>query len=109
MISALGSQERYEAITGPTFRSEMCARGILRIAFDWPIRFAARVNCSVLLVAAEQDEVAPVRSVHRVGRIVGEKAKVLSLDCGHFDIYVGEWLEKSTVRQACFLQRDLAP
>lgn len=109
MISALGSQERYEAITGPTFRNEMCACGILRIAFNWPVRFAARVNHSALLVAAEQDEVAPVRPVHRAGRIMGEKAEVLSLNCGHFDIYVGEWLEKSAVRQACFLQRVLAP
>ncbi|MBA2698915.1 MAG: hypothetical protein H0U61_09100 [Nocardioidaceae bacterium] len=57
----------------------------------------------------EQDELAPVRSVHRVGRIMGEKAEVLLLDCGHFDIYVGEWLENSAVRQACFLQRVLAP
>jgi len=79
----------------------MCARGILRIAFNWLVRPA-------LQVAAEQDEVAPVRSVQRVGRIMGEKAELFPLDCGHFDFHVGEWPEKSAVLQACFLQRVLA-
>ena len=57
-----GREEGYQAILGPTFRNEMCARGILRIALNRPVRYAAKVPCPVMLVAAEHDNIAPVAS-----------------------------------------------
>ncbi|MBB6626019.1 alpha/beta hydrolase [Nocardioides sp. KIGAM211] len=107
VISAPGARAGYEAITGPTFRNEMCARGILRIAANRPVRHAAKVRCEAFLVVAEADNVAPVSAVRAVAERLGDRAEVLALDAGHFDIYVGELFEQSVARQVQFLERIL--
>jgi uncharacterized protein len=108
VISAPGSVEGYQAIMGPTFRNEMCGRGVLRIAFNRPVTSAKRVTCPAFIVVAEHDNIAPVRSVYEVAKRIGPKAEVLSFPCGHFDIYVGEVFEKSVNEQTEFLRRVLA-
>ncbi|MGN6252747.1 MAG: alpha/beta hydrolase [Marmoricola sp.] len=107
VISAPGAEAGYRHIMGPTFRNEMCGRGVLRIALNRPVRAAARVRCPVLLVIAESDNIAPAASVCEVARRLGDRAEVLTFDCGHFDIYVGEIFEQSVARQVAFLQRVL--
>lgn len=109
VISAPGAEAGYQVIMGPTFRNEMCARGILRIALNRPVRYAARVRCPALVVIAEQDNIAPVKSVHAVIDLLGDRAESLSFDCGHFDIYVGEVFQQSVSRQVEFLRRVLTP
>ncbi len=109
VISAAGAEAGYQVIMGPTFRNQMCARGILRIALNRPVRYAAKVLCPVFVVVAEQDNIAPVKSVHEVIDLLGDRAESLSFDCGHFDIYVGEIFEKSVARQVGFLRRVLTP
>ncbi|MGI9157779.1 MAG: alpha/beta hydrolase [Marmoricola sp.] len=112
VISAPGAETGYQAIMGPTFRNEMCARGILRIALNRPVTYADKVTCPTFIVVAEQDNIAPVASVHEVARKLGERlgneVEVLSFDCGHFDIYVGEVFERSVAAQVEFLRRVLA-
>ncbi|WP_375490667.1 alpha/beta hydrolase [uncultured Jatrophihabitans sp.] len=108
VISAPGATKGYGAIAGATFRNEMCARGILRIPANRPVRMAARVSCPAFVVVAEQDNIAPVKSVHEVIAKLGDKAQVLSFPCSHFDIYVGDVFEKSVGEQADFLRRTLA-
>ena len=53
-IATPGAEAGFLAIAGPTFRNEMPARGLLRIAFNRPVRYAARVTCPALLVVAEE-------------------------------------------------------
>ncbi len=108
VISAPGGQEGYGSIMGPTFRNEMCARGTLRIATNRPVRHADKITCPVLLVAAEQDNIAPVGSVHDVAERIGDLAETLSLDVGHFEIYTGEAFERNIARQLAFLRRLLS-
>ncbi len=105
LMSGPGAVE-FEAMTGPTFRNEMCARGVARIGFNRPVRVAGEVRCPTLLVVAERDEIAPPGVVHEVARLIGPTAEVASYDCGHFALYrgVGDSLE----RQATFLARVLA-
>lgn len=107
VISAPGADEGYRHIMGPTFRNEMLARGLLRIPRNRPVRHAARVSCPMFVIVAEQDNVAPVKSVHEVVKRA-PRAEVLSFPCGHFDIYVGEVFEKSSTEQVEFLRRVLA-
>ncbi|WP_371863247.1 alpha/beta hydrolase [Nocardioides psychrotolerans] len=109
VISAPGAVKGYENIMGPTFRNEMCARGILRIATNRPVRHAADVRCPVLLVIAEADNIAPVASVHEVARRLGDRVETLSFACGHFDIYVDEVFEANVRAQVTFLEKVLAP
>ncbi|MEO8889380.1 MAG: alpha/beta hydrolase [Jatrophihabitantaceae bacterium] len=108
VITAKGGLEGYQAIMGPTFRNEMCARGILKIALNRPVTFAAKLTCPILLVVAERDNIAPAASVHEVARRAGALAEVQSFECSHFDIYVGEVFEKSAAAQVDFLRRQLA-
>jgi uncharacterized protein len=108
MISGPGA-EQFAELVGPSFRNEMCARGIARIAFNRPVRHAADVRCPTLLVVAEYDEIAPSTAVHEVARRIGPLAEVASYDCGHFAIYAGAEFEDSVQRQAAFLVRVLQP
>lgn len=107
VISAEGAVEGYEAISGPTFRNEMLARGLLRVPRNRPVRQAGKVTCPMLVVVAEEDNIAPVSAVHEAARRA-PRAEVLSFACGHFDIYVGEVFEKSSAEQVEFLRRVLA-
>ncbi|WP_345459147.1 alpha/beta hydrolase [Nocardioides marinquilinus] len=99
----------FERLTGPTFRNEMAARGVPRVARNRPVRVADRVRCPALLVVAERDEIAPAAAVREVARRIGGRAEVASYDCGHFDLYEGAVFEESVAVQAAFLRRVLAP
>ncbi len=106
VISAPGAAEGYGAIMGPSFRNEMRARGILRIAANRPVSVARKVSCPTYLVIAEADNIAPVKSVHEVAERI-PRAEVLSFPCGHFDVYVGDIFERSSAEQVAFLGRVL--
>ena len=105
LMSGPGAVE-FGAMTGPTFRNEMCARGVLRIGANRPVRHAGDVRCPTLLVVAEHDEIAPPGLVHEVARLIGPLAEVASYDCAHFALYRG--VGDSLDRQAAFLARVLA-
>ncbi len=96
----------FRRLTGPTFRNEMCARGVARIGLNRPVRYAAQVRCPTLLVVAEHDEVAPPGAMHEAARLMGGRAEVASYDCTHFALYEG--VGDSVERQVGFLQRVLA-
>ena len=104
-VTASDAYAGYGAITGPTFRNDMPARGILAIPFNRPVRAAPRLRCPLLLVVAEGDTIAPPAAAHRVAATAGGPVEVLSLACGHFDIYVGEMFAASLARQREFLAR----
>ncbi len=93
-------------ILGPTFVNELCARGLLRVAFNRPVRRAGDVSCPLLVVVAEQDEIAPPAALHEVARRA-RRSEVVSYDCRHFAIYTGEVFEDSVRRQVEFLARHL--
>ena len=94
---------------GPTFRNEMCARGILRIALNRPVKHAKDVTCPAL----HRDRGG---GQHRPGRVGARGRRDHSAgwprrspsSCGHFDIYVDEIFEKSVAHQVDFLRRVLA-
>ena len=108
VISAPGAEFGYQAIMGPTFRNEMCARGLARVGFNRPVTRAGALRCPILLVIAERDNIAPVSAVREVARRAGSLAEVVSYDSGHFDIYTGELFARSVASQVDFLQRKLA-
>ncbi|PZS17644.1 MAG: alpha/beta hydrolase [Pseudonocardiales bacterium] len=109
LMATAGGMASIRAILGPTWRNEMCARGILRIAANRPVTVARKLTCPILLVVAERDEIAPAESVREVARRVGARAQVQSFDCGHFDIYAGPIFDKSVAAQVDFLRRHAAP
>ncbi|MCW2496239.1 alpha/beta fold hydrolase [Jatrophihabitans sp.] len=107
VISSPDSLEGYRSIMGPSFRNEMCGRGILRIAANRPVLAADRIDCAALYILAERDNVAPTSAVRDAARRTGVRAEIESYDCGHFDIYTGAAFEKSVSRQVEFLRRHV--
>lgn len=103
-ITSPGAEVGYTHIMGPTFRNEMCARGILPILINRPVAAAAKVQAPALLVLAKDDNVAPPNAVRKVAKKL-PKATVLTLDVGHFDIYVGEPFERSVAEQVAFIEK----
>lgn len=108
-ISAEGAESGYRSIMGPTFRNEMCARGALIIPLNRPVTAAGRLRCPILLVLAEDDNIAPPAAVRRVAERAGAGAELLTLPSGHFDIYTGEMFDRSVTAQVEFLSRVAAP
>lgn len=107
LFSAPGAEDGFAVVEGPTFRNEMRARGLLRLPFNRPVRMAADVACPMLVIVAENDEIAPAESVRTVARRA-PKAETLAFPCRHFEIYVGEVFERSVAEQVGFLRRVLA-
>ncbi len=94
----------YGSIIGPSFVNEMPARGILTIPLNRPVTAAPRVRCPMLLVVAADDSIAPPAAVRKVAATAGGPVETLELDCGHFDIYLGEPFATSLERQIAFLR-----
>lgn len=106
-ITSDDGESGYKTIMGPTFRNEMCARGILPILINRPVTRAKNLRMPLFLVVAERDSIAPVAAVEKVARTTSGPVQVERFDVGHFDIYIGETFEKSVVAQVEFL-RSLA-
>ena len=107
VITGPDAESGYLTLAGPTFRNEMCARGLLRVGFNRPVLAGADVRVPALVVIAERDNVAPPSAVRETARRMPH-AETLAFDCNHFDIYVGEVFEKSVARQVEFLTGVLA-
>lgn len=108
-VTAPDAGTGYSAITGPSFRNTMRARGVLRIPFNRPVTAARRLRAPILLVVATRDSIAPPAAVRTVAARAGAGAEVLELGCGHFDVYSGAMFERSVTAQVGFLTRTLAP
>lgn len=106
-IAAPAAATGYQVIMGPTFRNEMCARGVLRIAINRPVTAAPRLHCPLLVVVAERDNVANPSAVRKAAATAGGPVEVLELPSGHFDIYTGEAFDRSVRAQVDFLVRTL--
>lgn len=106
-ITAEGAEAGYRTIMGPTFRNEMRARGALRIPLNRPVTAASRLRAPIFLVVAAEDNIAPPAAVRAVAARAGAGSEVLELACGHFDIYSGDFFERSAAAQVGFLQRTL--
>jgi len=71
-----------------------------------PINIASRVSCPVLFVVGERDEVTPPEPVCECAKKIDD-VEVLSIDCGHFDVYSGDVFNQVVTREAEFLSRHL--
>jgi uncharacterized protein len=98
--SALNPGNRY-----PDWQQEVAARSALRLGFYRPGRAASRARCPLLVVALEQDGVAPpgpaIRAAERAPR--GEIAR---LPGGHYQPYL-EGHERAVEVQLFFLRGHL--
>jgi poly(3-hydroxyalkanoate) synthetase len=72
-----------------------------------PVRDADSVGCPALIIACEKDTVASTDAAREAAERMGDKARLIELPIGHFDVYLGEWFERSSAEQVSFFQEAL--
>jgi pimeloyl-ACP methyl ester carboxylesterase len=107
VMTSEDAEPGYRAITGPTWRNEMCARALLEAGLNRPIRRAGDVPCPLLIQIADRDSVAPAESAQKAAWRATGRAEVRRYPIGHFDVYTGDVFERAVADQLHFLGRHL--
>lgn len=97
-----------DAIAGPGWRNEVCARIALLTGLNRPGLKAGRLSCPILIQICEKDSVAPPKSAEAAAVRAGKRATVKRYPMGHFEVYVGQAFEKAVADQVDFLRDALA-
>ena len=105
MFSVPGAFDGYARLLGDseTFRNEVCARLLFMGHGPDPLEAAEDVQCPVLLLVCEHDNLVAPDSHVKAARALGDKAIVKSYPIGHFDIYEGEHFEKAVKEMLALL------
>ncbi|MFT3970032.1 MAG: alpha/beta fold hydrolase [Micropruina sp.] len=90
------------------WENRMLARGLATLDEVVPMDELTAVECPVLLVCAERDDMVPSATVEEAQRLL-PSAELARYDCGHFDLYTGPAQSENAQRQADFLARTLTP
>ncbi len=109
-FAAMASHDAFEgmrAIVPPGWRNEVAARLFLVLPGYRPIRAATSVKCPALIIACRKDSVTSPKAAVQAAESMGDKARLIELPIGHFDIYLGEWFERSSAEQVAFFKRAL--
>lgn len=110
-LAAMATPDAYAGMTAivpRTWRNQVAARLFLWLQLYRPIRYASALKCPTLLIACSKDTVVSVAATQEFAARLGEKARLVTLPIGHFDIYLGEWFERSSTEQVAFFKRALA-
>ncbi len=81
------------------------ARISLSIPLYRPIKKVDKVKCPVFYLVAENDAVTPAKATFMAVRRTRE-AEVMSLRCGHFDVYL-DFFDETSNRELEFLKKNL--
>lgn len=109
-LAAMAADDAYSGLTAivpPHWRNETAARILLALPLYRPIRWARAVKCPSLLIACENDSVTSPAAVISAADRMGDKARLVELPIGHFDIYLGEWFQRSSKEQIAFFSKAL--
>ena len=107
-MSSHDSASGCRAIVPPNWRNQICARYALTIASYRPIVYAKRLSCPALIQVCMNDSLAPPRSAIATAQKIGANAELKQYDCGHFDIYTGEYFDRASDEQLAFFNRVLS-
>jgi uncharacterized protein len=106
-MSTEESEPGMRAIAGPTWRNEVTARAVFAEWTNRAITRMERLRSPILVVIADRDSVAPAAAARAAAWRAKGYVEVRDHPCLHFDIYVGEWRERSISDQLHFLRRHL--
>ncbi len=88
------------------FKNEVGARFIPQILLDYPGAAAASVQAPIFFAVCQRDSCAPVKQTLAYAR-QAPKGTIKEYDCGHFDIYLGEWFDRASKDYVQFLHEKL--
>ena len=104
-----GAEQAYTAAAGPSWRNEVCARTALEVAFNRPIRFAARVRCPLLVQVGTADRIAPPGAARKAAIRAGGHAELREYPIDHVDVYIDAVHQRLFADQLDFVCRRLSP
>jgi uncharacterized protein len=110
-LAGMSSEEAepgMRAIAGPSWRNEVTARAVFA---EWTNRAIGRMDklkCPILVVIADRDTVAPAAAARAAAWRAKGRVEVREYPSLHFEIYVGDWRERSIADQLHFLRRHLS-
>ena len=109
LLNAPGAFEGYERLMSGSehFMNKICGRSMLMAQGPDVMKAAQNVKCPVLIIVCEKDTTVSPDSHKKVTEVLGGKATVIQYPVGHFDIYEGEYFDKSVDAQLKFLNRIL--
>jgi uncharacterized protein len=109
-LAAMSSEESepgMRAISGPTWRNEVTARGATAELFNRAITRIDQVRCPILVQIADRDSITPAAASRAAAWRAKGRVEVREYPCAHFDIYL-EWRDRAVADQLHFLRRHLA-
>lgn len=92
---------------GSTWDNRCPARIFWHIPFYRPGSGASKIKCPVLIVAAENDSLIPLKAVEKTAHKIKD-VQYTALPVGHFALYAGETFAYVSHLQGEFLQQHLA-
>ncbi len=81
----------------------MCARLFFMVHGADPNEVAKDIQCPVLFLVCENDNLVAPTSHVKAAQALGEKVTVKSYPIGHFDIYEGDYFEQAVQEKLDFL------
>ncbi len=107
VLSVPGVFDGYARLLGEseTFQNEVCARLLFMGHGRDPSEAAQDLQCPVLLLVCEDDNIVAPNSHLKVAAALGDRAVVKSYPIGHFDIYEGEHFERAVQEMVAFIAR----
>jgi len=109
-LAAMATQAAYAgcmAIVPPGWRNEVAARFFLTLPLYRPVLYANDVRCPTLLVVCAHDTIVSAAAAADTAARLREWARLIELPIDHFDIYRGEWFERSCAEQVAFFRSAL--
>jgi pimeloyl-ACP methyl ester carboxylesterase len=109
-LAAMSSEESepgMRAIAGPTWRNEVTGRAVFAEWTNRAIKRMDELRCPILVLIADRDSVAPPAAARAAAWRAKGRVEVREYPCLHYDIYVGEWRERSIADQLHFLRRHV--
>jgi dienelactone hydrolase len=110
-LAAMATEDAYSgcmAIVPPGWRNEVAARVFFTMPSYTPSHHAHDVGCPTLLIACAHDSVTSTRAAEQTAARMGDRAQLIMLPIGHFDIYLGKWFERSSSEQLAFFKNAFA-
>ena len=109
-IACLTTQDAYDffrKFAPQNYINEVCARINIRGDKYRPVKQAQNVRCPVLLQICEHDNITPKSAAEETEKQLGKYAEAKYYPIGHFDIYIGDNLEKAVRDQLEFFKQHL--
>jgi uncharacterized protein len=102
-----GAWEAFNQLAPDDYINEACARIGIRMDKYRPITSIEKVRCPLLIQVCDTDITVPKAVLDKATASLGSLAEVIHYPGGHFDIYMGNILEKAANDQVNFFRRHL--